>query len=68
MTASRRERWGGEEIPTHLRLVDDDLDQLEHAVQLVDERLGKIVWILVGMLISLATGSVLLAANLLVAR
>jgi hypothetical protein len=46
-------------MPGRMQLVEDDLDTLEAdlraAVDRVDARLGKILWALVGMLVSLAT-------------
>lgn len=47
-----------------LTLVEDDLDKLEaHFVQ-VEERLSKILWAVMGVLISVATSAILLAINL----
>jgi len=37
-------------------------------ISALDERLGKILWALVGILISTSTAAVLLALNLVVAR
>jgi len=45
-------------------IVDSHTDD----ISALDERLGKILWALVGILISTSTAAVLLALNLVVAR
>lgn len=47
-----------------LRLLEDDADEHDTAMARIDERLSKILWALVGVLISVATSAVLLAINL----
>lgn len=51
-----------------IRLLEKDADVVEAELVALDERLGKILWALVGILISTTTASVLLALNLAVAR
>lgn len=51
-----------------LRLVEDDLDDHEMLVQQIGERLSKILWAVVGVLISVTTSAILLALNLGVGR
>ncbi len=47
-----------------LRLVEDDLDEHETLMAAVTERLSKILWAVVGVLISVTTSAILLAINL----
>lgn len=51
-----------------LRLLEDDADELQLAVSSVNDRLGKILWALVGVLISVTTSAILLAVNMGVSR
>lgn len=57
--AGRTTARSGIEMAGRMRLVEDDLDTLEAdlraSMDRVDARLGKILWALVGMLVSLAT-------------
>lgn len=56
-----REHFGEE---TRLTLVEGDLDKMDVELRIMNERLQKIIWALVGMTITLATASVMLALNL----
>jgi hypothetical protein len=49
---------------TRISLVESDLDTIDARLLDTNERLGKILWALVGLLISVTTASVLLAINL----
>lgn len=51
-----------------LRLLEDDADELHAAVTSMNDRLGKILWAVVGVLISVTTSAVLLALSLGVSR
>lgn len=51
-----------------LRLLEDDVDGFEDAMRGVNERLSKILWAIVGVLISVSTSAILLALNLGVSR
>ena len=52
------------EVPTHLILIDKDLDDQEFDITELSSRLDKIMWALIGILISTTTASILLALNL----
>ena len=62
--ASRAEARQGFDVETRLRLVEGDGDDFEHAIEILNERLTKILWALVGLLISVTTACILLAINL----
>lgn len=51
-----------------LRLLEDDADENDAAMADVKALLSKILWAVVGVLISVATSAILLALNLGVAR
>lgn len=51
---------------TRLSLVEQDADELETGIAAVAERLSKILWALVGLLITVTTSSIFLALNLVV--
>lgn len=51
-----------------LRLLEDDVDAHEDVMRGVNERLSKILWAVVGVLISVSTSAILLALNLGVSR
>jgi hypothetical protein len=72
---SRQEARKDFDERTRLRLIEGDLDHVDEAFdrfarkfekQLDDtnDRLGKIMWALVGLLISVTTASILIAINL----
>lgn len=54
------------EVPTHLILIDKDLDDQEFDITELSSRFDKIMWALIGILISTTTASILLALNLVV--
>lgn len=54
------------EVPTHLILIDKDLDDQEFDITELHIRLDKIMWALIGILISTTTAAILLALNLVV--
>lgn len=62
----RSERRKGLPQTTRITLVEDDLDTIDDGMNGLNEKLGKIMWAMVGMLISISTASVLLVLNLLV--
>lgn len=71
----RAERWGLRydlERPDHMRLlvseVGDDMDTQDAKVDGFAGEMAKIKGILIGILISVSTGSLLLAANLVVGK
>lgn len=47
-----------------LRLVEDDLDEHDAVMAAIGDRLSKILWAVVGVLISVTTSAILLAINL----
>ena len=49
---------------TRLRLVEGDLDTIDTELHVTNDRLNKILWALVGLLISVTTASILLAINI----
>ena len=53
---------------TRFLLAEKDLDDHESDIKAFDERLGKMLWVMVGILISTTTAAVLLALNLVVTR
>jgi len=53
---------------TRFLLAERDLDDHERDISALDERLGKMLWTLVGILISTSTAAILLALNLVVNR
>ena len=63
---SRAESWQRFDQETTLRLVVSDLDKQEERFDRLEARLAKINTTLVGILISLATGAMLLAVNIVV--
>ena len=66
----RSERWVGLDHETVLRLVVSDMDGLEAAVDhlatTVESKMNGLTKVLIGILVSVATASILLAINLAV--
>ena len=62
----RHESRKHQAVETRLYLIEGDLDEFEQAVAKVNATLNKILWTLVGLLISTSTGAVLFALNLVV--
>jgi len=66
----RSERWVGLDHETVLRLVVSDMDGLEAAVDhlatTVEAKMNGLTKVLIGILVSVATASILLAINLAV--
>lgn len=60
-----QERISESEI-TRIRLLEGDADMFEEGLSSVNRRLDRINTTLMGILISLATGAVLLAVNIIV--
>lgn len=60
---SRGEAREGMPEAVRLRLVESDIDDLASELHILNERLTKILWALVGLLISVTTACVLLAIN-----
>jgi hypothetical protein len=65
---SRKLERRGYPAEFHFDLVDDDQDQFEANVQEMRAQLSKILWALVGLLMSSATAVLLLALNLVLNR
>lgn len=61
---ARTAERGHFEIPVRLQLVEKDLDRLDDGLATVAKRLDRILWALVGLLISVTTACILLAINL----
>ena len=55
-------------VDTRLLLAEHDLDDHELELKNLDDRLGKMLGILVGILVSTTTAAILLALNLMVSR
>ena len=63
---SRAQERASESEITRIRLLEADVDEMEHGIARLNDRLARINTTLIGILISLATGAVLLAINILV--
>jgi hypothetical protein len=63
-TAERR----SEDVPTRLLLLEGDADRTDTQLTEMNDRIGKMLWAMVGILISTTTAAVLLALNLAVGR
>lgn len=63
-TAERR----GEEIPVRLMLLEGDADRADSELAQMNDRIGKMLWAMVGILISTTTAAVLLALNLAIGK
>jgi hypothetical protein len=55
-------------VDTRLLLAERDLDEHENELRTFDDRLGKMLGILIGILVSTTTAAVLLALNILVSQ
>lgn len=55
-------------MATRVSLLEGDADATERKLAAIGERLDKILWAMVGLVISVATACVLLALNLVVNR
>lgn len=53
---------------TRLTLVEGDLDAQDNELAAIRGQLGKVLWTMVGLLISVSTACVLLGLNLAVGR
>lgn len=56
------------EVPVRVSLLEVDADRHELELVTLNDRLGKVLWALLGILISTTTAAVLLAMNLAVGR
>lgn len=63
---SRAQERAAESDITRIRLLEADVDELNNGLARLNDRLARINTTLIGILISLATGAVLLAINILV--
>lgn len=63
-TADRR----NEEVPVRLMLLEGDADRTDSQLTEMNDRIGKMLWAMVGILISTTTAAVLLALNLAVGK
>lgn len=66
--AKRADARAGFTTPVRLRLLEDDVDDVVLEMASMNDRLGKILWALVGVLISVATSAILLGLNLALGR
>jgi hypothetical protein len=64
----RTEERRGMETDVRFLMAERDLDDHSKTITALDERLGKILWALGGILISTSTAALLLALNLVVGR
>lgn len=60
----RNVQWEGLSDSDRLRLMANDLDRIDARQERIDARLGKIMAICVGILVSLLTSSILLVVQL----
>jgi hypothetical protein len=51
-----------------IQLLEKDADDIDVSMAAMNDKLGKILWAVVGVLISVTTSAILLAINLGVAR
>lgn len=56
------------DIATRVYLLEGDADEFAAGIAKVGATLNKILWVLVTLLISVSTGALLLALNLVVVR
>lgn len=63
---SRTSERHGLDVPTRFLLAERDLDEHEEEIDAIRAANSKILWALVGILISTTTASILLALNLAV--
>jgi hypothetical protein len=72
VAVGRSEEREGFDVPVRLRLMEGDVDRLEKSLvdgmTSVDQRLGKIMWALVGLLISVCTTCIVLVLTLGVSK
>lgn len=68
MAATRTEARKGFTQLVRLSLLEADADTLDHAITELNARLGKILWAVIGVVISTSTGALMLALNLIVKK
>jgi hypothetical protein len=68
MSQTRSEARSRYDVDTRIGLLESDADAFELDLLRINQRLDKLLWAMIGMIISLTTGAVLLAINLVVAR
>lgn len=75
MAPPRRTRWAGQQVENHLGLIDDALDDTETTINqriesvnaqftIINAKIDGLRNLMIGMLISLATASIVLALNI----
>lgn len=64
---TRRGARGVFDVTTRLYLLEGDIDDMEAAMRVMDERLATHTKLLTGILIAVTTASIMLAINVLVA-
>ena len=65
--AGRPEQRQHLEHSVRIELAERDLDQVMHELTTLNERLGRMLWAMVGLMVSVTTAAVLLAINIAVA-
>lgn len=63
---SRTDRRADFDVETRIALLEDDVDGVEHAAIRLADEVGSLRRVLVGLLIAIASGSVIAAANIVV--
>lgn len=58
----------GLDVEFRFLLAEGDLDRFEVAIGELTDKLGRILWAMLGLLVSVTTAAVLLALNLAVGR
>lgn len=58
----------GWELPVRVGLLEADADEHDNVLDQMNERIGKMLWAMVGILVSTTTAAILLALNLAVGR
>jgi hypothetical protein len=53
--------------PVRIELVERDVDEVIEQLETLNERLGRMLWAMVGLMVSVTTAAVLLAINIAVA-
>lgn len=68
MTTTRTEQRAGLDTPVRFMLAETDIDSILDTQKDFADRMGRVLWALIGILVSTTTAAVLLAMNLAVGR